>query len=468
MRKSIFITLLATFISASLVAQTLEEIKDAAGKNQWDKAKENIDKYLSTDKNTKKGDGWYLKAVIYNSISRDPKFAAQYGDTRMEAFNAYKKYLEVDKDNFEGKLNQHATLFDVSFGYLNKAAEAFNAKKFDEALTEFRNAEIVEDYIVSKNFSYGTFAYPAFDTQLYANIAAAAINAKKEDMAIQYYGKIADKKVKAKGYDEIYRYIVNEYDKKGDKANRDKYLAIGKELYPEDVFWCQVGLAEVWDDKAKLFAKFEEITKGPCDNYTNNYNYAVELYNHSFVGDTRPADFAATSAKIPVVLKKAITLNSTVEANMLMCRYYFGLINQIIDDLNAKGDDIKKKIKIGSAKADVIKAFGNPTSSSKSGTTETLVYNEYKHNIMINAAGKVSAITEIKNDDSKKQLDKYYDEMLPYAMAVYNTLDAKGTDLKTGEKGTFKVVCSMLLEYYERKGDAAKAKQYQDKMQSIQ
>ena len=416
MRKLIF-ALLAISLSTGLLAQTLQEVRDFAGKSQWDKAKETIDKYLESDKNNKKGEGWYLKAVVYNAIARDPKLASLATDPRMDAFNAYKKYLELDKDAFEGKLNQHSTLFDISFGYLQKASEDFNTKKFLESLNAFRNAEIVQTYIASKSFTYNDFVYPAFDTQLYVNIAAAAINAKKEDVAVEYYAKIAEKRINVKGYEEIYRYLVDYYDRKGDKANRDKFLALGKEIYPADEFWCQVGLGEVWDDKVKLFAKYEELISAGCGNYVNNYNYGVELYNYSFASQTRPADFAKYQSRIPTILKKAIEQNPTIEANMLMARYHFGHINDLLDSINA----IK-----GTKPADVA-----------------------------------------KKKELNTKLDKWYDEMLPYAMSAWTKLNDKPT-LKAGEKGSFKIVNSMLSEYYERKGDKLKVKEYQDKMKTIQ
>lgn len=417
MRKSIVLTLLAVIISTGLMAQTIEDIRDLASKNQWEKAKEGIDKYLAVEKNAKKGDGWYLKSVIYNTIAKDAKLKTLAPDGRMDAFNAYKKYLELDPKAVEGTLNMHATLFDVSFGYLGKGGDDFNAKKYDDALAAFKNAEIVQEYIVQKGLTYGNFAFPAFDTQLYINVAASAVNAKKTDIAVEYYQKIADKKIAGKGYEEIYKYLVDQFDKKGDKANRDKYLALGKELYPDDAYWCQTGLNDVWDDKKKLFAKFEELITGSCNTFVNNYNYSVELYNYAFAQEKRPEDFAEVNAKLPDQLKKTIAISSTSEANMLMCRYQFALINDLLDAYNAikgvKPDDVKKKA------------------------------------------------------DLTAQLNKKYDEVLPYAMAVYNILDAK-TTLKAGEKGNFKIACSMLVEYWERKNDKVKMKQYQDKMSSIQ
>jgi hypothetical protein len=417
MQKSILTTLLVTLLSVAAMAQDIDAIRDLAGKSKWAEAKAGIDKYLAIEKNAKKGDGWYLKSVIYNTVSRDTALSGQNPTAKMDAFEAYKKYLELDKDAFEGKLNQHSTLFDVAFGYLQKAGENFNAKKYEEALTGFQNAEVVEEYIVKKAFVYGDFSFPVYDTQLYLNVAAAAVNAKKEDIALEYYKKIADKKIKGPSYEEIYRYIADKYAEKKDETNLQKYLALGKEMYPADPFWNQLELSTAGDDKKKLFAKYDELSAKTPGDYSLHYNYAVELFNYAFVGDKRPDDFAAVETKIPGVIKKAIDANSTLEANMLMCRYSFAHINDLGDAINAikgtKPDDVKKRSELTAA------------------------------------------------------LNKRYDEMLPFATANYETLNAKPT-LKAGEKGTMKLVCSMLLEYWERKKDTVKAKMYSDKMKSIE
>jgi len=417
MQKSIFALLMTVFCSVSLLAQDLPEIRDFAGKKQWDKAKDGIDKYLTNEKNAKKGEGWYLKSVVYNSMSRETNYAAQAFNLRQDAFKAYQKYLELDKDNFEGKLNQHATLFDVAFGYLGTASESFNGKKFDDALSNFKAAEGVEEYIVKKGFSYGDFAFPAYDTQLYLNVAASAVNAKKEDVAVEYYQKIADKKIKSQGYEEIYRYLVDKFKEKNDLANRDKYLAIGKEVYPNDPYWTQTDLEDASTDKKKLFTKYDKLIADNPTDYNLHYNYVVEMFNYAFVGDNRPDDFAAIDAKLPVVAKKTLELNSTPEANMLMCRYYFAHINDMLDAYNAikgtKPEDIKKK------------------------------------------------------KDLTDAINKKYDEVLPYAMAIVDMLSAKQS-LKPGEKGNLKLATSMVLEYWERKDDKAKITFYQDKLKSIQ
>lgn len=417
MLKSIFVSAFLMLATITVMAQSIDDIKGYAGKNQWDKAKEAIDKYLSNEKNAKKGEGWFWKAQIYNSIARDPNFSKQFPNTRAEAFVAYKKYLEVDPKGFEGAINEHSPLFDIAFGYLELATNSFNAKDFDLALSSFKDAEQVQDYIVKKGFSYRAFAFAAYDTQLYLNIAASAINAKKEDVAVEYYQKVADKKIKDKGFDDIYRYLVDYYEKKGDKVNFNKYLAIGRELYPEDPFWCEVGLKELENDKKKLFARYDEMLAGGCDTYFTRYNYGVEMFNYAYVGDKVPEDRAAVQAKIEQVLKKAIEMNPTgTEANMLMCRHHFATLKYLNEEYEAikgtKPEDIKKKNEIN-----------------------TLI-------------------------------SKEYDKALPYMNTLYGVYSAK-TELKPSEKGQYKIVTSMLLDYWENKKDKTKVKEYSDKLKEI-
>src|SRR5439155_5596593 len=116
----------------------------------------------------------------------------------------------------------------------------------------------------------------------------------------------------------------------GDKVNRDKYLAIGKELYPNDSFWCEAELLEANDDKKKMFVIYDRLLSGPCGTYKMYYNYAVDLFNYSYAGDT-PVDFAVTQARLTEILKKTLAINSTAEANLLMSRHIFASINKYYD-----------------------------------------------------------------------------------------------------------------------------------------
>lgn len=419
MRKLIFSAMFAVF-ALTIYAQNIDDIKDLVGKQQWDKAKESIDKYTTSEKNGKKADGWFYKGVIYNELAKggDKYKALMNGiDGRMEAFNALKKYVEMDPKNILGSLEQNVRFFDIYNGYFDVAANAYTAKNYDLAFENFKNAGLIKDYISEKGYTYNNFTFPKLDTSLIQNTALSALMAKKNDDAAVYYQKLADAKLSAPNFLEIYQFLVQHYNEKGDKANRDKYVALGRELYPTNEYWCEIELRDAGTDKQKLFAKYDELLAGSgCNGYTMYYNYGAELFNYLFTQDKKPADYKEMYAKLQDVLKKGIAVKNTPEANLLMARTVYNGIYDLEDAMTAikgkKPEDLKKK------------------------------------------------------NDLKGQIATQFDEMLPFAQAAYDGFDKK-SDLKIGEKGNFKVVADLLSRYYEAKKDAAKVKMYQDKMKEL-
>jgi hypothetical protein len=112
---------------------------------------------------------------------------------------------------------------------------------------------MVEEYVGSKGFEYNGFKFPAFDTVLNQNIALSAYRAKKDDDAAVYFKKIADQKIAGKDNIDVYQLLVEYYAKKNDKANEEKYLQLGRELFPADDRWYQIELEEVIQRIKKLF-----------------------------------------------------------------------------------------------------------------------------------------------------------------------------------------------------------------------
>ncbi|HYM93454.1 MAG TPA: hypothetical protein VET23_04895, partial [Chitinophagaceae bacterium] len=250
------------------------------------------------------------------------------------------------------------------------------------------------------------------DTQLVQNTALSAYLANDTDAAATYYQRIADAKVKGDSYTEIYHFLVDHYNQKKDFANRDKYLAIGLELYPDDPYWADVD----WRDAGTDTQKKEAVLAKYPNDYSLYYNYAAELFNSIYAVDQKPADYAAIQAKLEDVAKKAIAIKPGPEANLLLARHFYNMVYDLQDAASAikgnKPDDVKKR------------------------------------------------------NDLVAQMNKRFDDMLPYATAAYNIFDAKQT-LKPSEKGNFKVATNLIISYWENKKDAAKTKQYQDKMKSL-
>ena len=411
------LSLLIILSSSGLFAQTIEDIEAQFGKGELDKAKASVDAFLAKEKNQSKADGWWYKALIYNEIAKSEKYKSLAPDGRMEAFNAFKKYYELDPKSIRATLEQHVRLFDIYNGYFDIGVTSFGASKFDEAYAGFKNALMVEEYVSSKGFEYNGFRFPAFDTTLIQNIALSAYRAKKEDDAAVYFKKIADQRIAGKDNVDVYQLLVEYYAKKNDKVNKEKYLQIGRELFPADDRWYQIELDEVdAKDKKALFAKYEELMPKYPDKYLMSYNYAVELFNYTYAGDTKPADYKETQKKIESVLKSTMAANKSYpEANVLMSRHYYNVLYDLQDEMQA----IK-------------------------GTT---------------------AADQKKKADLKAKMNESADQLILYSQAAYDIYSAKPT-LKAGEKGNYKVVAGYLSTAYDVKGDKAKADEYRKKSES--
>ena len=412
------LSLLILLGSSQLFAQSIEDIEGQFQKGELDKAKASVDAFLAKEKNATKADGWWYKGVIYNEIAKNDKFKNLAPDGRMEAFNAFKKYYELDPKSVRGTLEQHVRLFDIYNGYFDMGVKSFGESKFEEAYLNFKNALTVEEYVAGKGYEYNGFKFPVFDTTLVQNIALSAYRAKKDDEAVVYYKKIADQKIAGKDNVDVYQLLVEYYTKKNDKAGKEKYLALGRELFPNDDRWYQIELEEVDEkDKKALFAKYDEIVPKYPDKYLLSYNYSVEMFNYLYTADKKPEDYKAMQAKLESVLKQTIAAKKDyAEANVLMARHFYNVVYDIQDEQQA------------------IKT--NTPADQK------------------------------KKADIKVRMQAAADQLIPYAQAAYDIYNTKAT-LKASEKGQFKVTTDLLATAYEVKGDKAKADEYKKKLETI-
>ena len=343
------LSLLILLGSSRLFAQTIEDIEGQLAKGELDKAKASVDAFLTKEKNAVKADGWWYKGVVYNEIAKSDKFKTLVPDGRMEAFTAFKKYYELDPKAIRASLEQHVRLFDLYNGYFDLGVSNFSASKFDEAYSSFKNALAVEEYISGKNYEYNGFKFPVFDTTLNQNIALSAYRAKREDEAVVYYKKIAERKIAGKDNVDVYQLLIEYYKKKNDVAEREKYLQLGRELFPADDRWYQLELEDVDEkDKKALFVKYEELMPKYPDKFAISYNYAVELFNYAYTAEKKPADYKDIQAKLENALKRTLAAKKDYpEANVLMARHYYNIIYDIQDELaliktNTPADQKKK------------------------------------------------------------------------------------------------------------------------------
>lgn len=419
MKKIALIALMAGF-TLSISAQNLNKVNDLLKNNELDKAKQGIDALLENAKNQKKVEVWYAKAKIYDAIAASDQFKTLVPDGRVDAFDAIKKAIEIDKTKTTTllTLDSYKPIYDIYGSYFDLAASQYNAEKYDDALTNFKKSGEIGSFI----FKQGWGLYE-LDTTLIYYSALAAMNAKKDDDAIALFTQLANAKVAAKPeHVTIYRYLAKHYLDKDDGTNMQKFVDEGLSYYPKDDYLplVQFDYLRKKGDKKAIYAKYEELIEKNPDNFDMIVDYANELFNETHVSDVseRPADYSKRILRIEELYKQALTLKpDALEVNLNLAKHYFNQALFLEDDIKAiKGktpDDQKKK------------------------------------------------------DEIKARVIALCDQAIPYFETVYKEYDNKGGDLKLAEKSEFKSACNNLAYCYDRKGDKAKSEFYQKKYDEI-
>ena len=402
-------------ISIGLFSQNIEDVRNVWVLGQLKKAKEDIDKAMTNSKVNSKAEAWLLKSAIYAGLTTDKEMAAQSDALLQEAVTAFNTYrqkdpeLKVLKGENSFYVNTPGTIYGV---YFNNGVTGYNKKDWAGALKNFKLAVELSDFLIASKLS----DY-AIDTNAILLAGASAQNAEKQDDAAIFYARLADARIAGADNEFFYPYLVEYYMKKGDKEKQNKYLTIGRELYPKNVYWCNIPLIEAGEDTLKIFDAYEQMIKNNCADHATYYDYARELYNYLHFSKSKPQNVSNLETRMIEVLKKSIETKSTPEANLLMCRILFFPINQLIEDYNAikgtKPEDAKKR-------ADI--------------------------NVKLNAK---------------------YEEMIPYANSAYEFYDSKAS-LKPGEKANFKIVTNMIAEYWTNKKDKEKVKKYEERLKQIE
>ena len=420
--KRVLITSLLVASGLGMFAQSVSKAKDLLKAKKVDEAKSEIDKVLSNDKNAKDAEAWYVKSKVYSELAMNDKLASTVPDARQESFEALKKYTQLDDKKLVFlTLDNYKPIMDVYQGYFKTGAAFYNNNNYADAYTNFRKCLEVSEYMNQKGWTT-----LKLDTSviLYAGISAEKTN--KKDSAAAYYTKLADAKVSGEGMVEIYKWVADYYNTKKDTANTEKYLALGKSLYPKDNFWSTMELEIARDkgDKKTLFSKYEALTAQDPTNYLYVYNYGIELYKEAYKEDPtkRPANADEMIDKAAVNIKKALDLKPDyAPANLVLGQI---LYNQGVD-ISTKSKEIKAP-----------------------------------------AGAKLKPEDLKKKDDMKSQMMKKFDDAVPYLEKVDQLLGSQAK-LKMEEKTNLKDSYDLLITIYDQKGQKDKSKAFEDKFNNV-
>lgn len=426
--KRIVLPALFTFLVTLTFGQDLKKANTYLNDKKLDKAKTEIEGALAKDPaNT---EALYLKSKLFSLMAANDQFKSQLpADHYAQAFEAFKQAI---KDSTNPKItlmvvkDNYGPIFDVYSGYYGEAANAFNdaaAKSdtagFAKAMNLFMKADEVGQYL-SKN-KWATIG--EVDTTLVLNIGKAALNAKKEDIAREYFKKIADAHIKGlkdsadASYELPYQWLTLDYKEAGDSANMVKYGTIGKELFPNDDYFdfVQMDYYREKENRPALFKKYEELTQKHPDSLRYHLNFATEIFSYVYNSD-----------------------EGTV-------------INNKEELLNKLQEELEKANKL------------DPSNSSVN-----LLYAQFYYNKGILALEEAQKIkgAKLTPEQTKKKSDlgdagkDFLSKAIPYAENASKTLEE---GFLKAERSKYKSAANLLQNIYQSLGDKDKLKIYQDK-----
>ena len=422
MKKIAWVLMMFAF-TATVSAQSYDDIKGLILLGQNKKAKEELDKRMTNAKFISKPDAYLLKTTIYGVLASDSAVAGtpQGDQLNSEAEAAWNKYKEMQPTLELAKDDSYKNgPISIYSNYFTKGYKAYEAKKWAESYTSFKKVAEYSDMLQQMKILTAPL-----DTNVMILAAYTAENSDNKEDAAKYYTRLADAKVGGAGFEGVYRFLVTYNFNKKDLAAFEKYKAIGKELYPTSEFFTYdktdfaVGLEDNFDSKLK---SLEQVLTNDPGNFKANLSLGQVIYDTLYSTDegaVQPANAAELEAKMFTAFKKAAEASpDTTLAYLFLGDAY-----------------MNKSIRAGEAK-DKFMA-------------------EMKTRV---PAGKMPSKEDAAQRDA---LDKAYGEAMEGAIEPYKKAAAlyeKRTNLSRAEKQQYKKVAGYLGDIYTYKVGKTKGK----------
>ncbi|MFB6457973.1 tetratricopeptide repeat protein [Chitinophaga sp. Hz27] len=338
--KKLLVSFLLCSATFTVMAQRakVSSAEENLKKPDLEKAKADIDAALQNDKTKNDAKTWLVNGQILEAMgtkAKDPALALQ-------AYDSYKKALEIDPKMKEAVLVMNQSMYNIYAVVANAGYAALNEQKWEPAFTNFTKAEDVVSFFNSKNLGS---TIPT-DTSLVFYTGYAANQAGQKDQALTYLQKAADLQFKAEP--ALYVILGQLYEEKGDNAGWLKAIEQGKTVFPKDkrfndmemMYYTKTGKT------TELLSMLEKKIAENPDDQQLQLDYAIRLDNlanpHDEKGNevAKPANYDELIGKAEAAYKKVLAANpSDAIANFQLGALFFNkavVYNKQLNDLDSK------------------------------------------------------------------------------------------------------------------------------------
>ncbi len=308
MKKIAIGFLLLFFITSGIKAQDYKKVRTAFLLKKLEDAKTELDKVSADPKSAGNAETYLLKAEVLGSIAGDPALKDKYPGADVEAYEALKKYLELEPTEAKLKADNYAGINTIYGSMFSAGVKNYNEKNWDSAYSKFKQVAELGDLFTQRKWSNS-----AFDTTSYLYAGVTAQNAKKNEEAAKYYGKLAELKINSPDYESIYDFLTKYYLNNKDEANFQKYLALAKETFPKNSLWNDLEFANMSDNLAPdaMLKKFNDADAAKTISGSNYLDYGDYFINNKKIKDLDAPKRAEYTNKAAYAFSRAYEMDTT-------------------------------------------------------------------------------------------------------------------------------------------------------------
>lgn len=308
-------------------AQKYDEAKNMIMLQQYDKAKEIVDKNWANPKYISKPEAYILKATVYAQIGNMPDKGEAGKAMVDEAEGLYQEYLKKDPAKSlvtePGYANTPVVLYT---NQINRGIAEYNNKDYKKALALFEKSLFYSGFLNETKIA----AIPLDTTgQLLAGAAAQNIgDAEHDKIAMSHYKVLADAKIAGDDGNTIYRFLARKSFDYEDIEGFKKYMALGRELYPKEEFYTyeEEDFLFSIEDPAEKRRRIEKKLETDPNNYKVQAAYGEYLFDLLNPKDSEsplPANYDEMEAKMVSAFEKASSLEPNSPLSLMNLANHF-------------------------------------------------------------------------------------------------------------------------------------------------
>ncbi|WP_276134485.1 tetratricopeptide repeat protein [Polluticoccus soli] len=419
--KKFIVTAVCLAAGFSAMAQkiNIQNALNSQSDKELDKALEFIEKAAADPSTKDNPKTWYVRGSILLDMQNDPKYKAS--QPLSKATESFVKVVELDPKYEKETVGK--ALRGIAFSNYNNLVDAYNAKKYEDALASSKEVARIHELDGGKKYAADKyFDTIATNAKLFG--AYSAVNANKTDEALPVLLSLKGNPIIQTP--NVYLALIDIYKKQGKESEVIALIEEGRKAYPNNkaleveelTYYTRTGKQD------EFLRKLEDAAAKDPSNANYLANIATAYTNMAFPKDAqgkalpKPANYDDLIAKANVAYTNLLkAAPNSADYNFNAGVFYFNQASEYISAMN--------------------KIDGNTAADKK------------------------------KIDELSAKTNAAFEQSAQYFEKAYMQLEPKLASLSSDDKSTYWSSLSALKQVYTRQNKMDKANEMKAKMDAM-